>query len=183
MDRGRLRDDGAMQERDAGGGAVAIRPVTPADHAAILAIWNPIFRDSVATFASVEKTPESLAEYIDGRLARGRAFLVAEVAGRVAGFASYDQFRVGDGYVHAMEHTVILGPEARGLGLGRALMTAVEDHARAGGAHVMMAGISGENTGAVAFHSRLGYREVGRVPEVGRKFGRWFDLVLMQKLL
>lgn len=160
-----------------------IRPATAADHPRILAIWNPIFRETLVTFASVEKTPETLAEYIDGRRARGREFFVAAEGETVLGFASYDQFRGGDGYVHAMEHTVILAEDARGRGIGRALMQAVEDHARDRGAHTMVAGISGSNPGAVPFHSAIGYALCGRMPQSGRKFGRWHDLILMQKVL
>jgi len=160
-----------------------IRPATPDDHRAILEIWTPVIRDTTITFASEPKTPESLVAYIDGRRARGREFFVAEVAGAVVGFASYDQFRGGDGYVHAMEHTVILGPGARGQGMGRALMRAVEDHARAAGAHTMVAGVSGENAAGIAFHAAVGYETCGTMPQSGRKFGRWLDLVLMQKIL
>jgi phosphinothricin acetyltransferase len=82
-----------------------------------------------------------------------------------------------------MEHTIQLAPEASGRGHGRALMTAVEDHARAGGAHSMFAGVSGENPEGRAFHARLGYVETAILPQVGWKFGRWMDLVLMQKIL
>ena len=82
-----------------------------------------------------------------------------------------------------MEHTVILSARAQGRGVGRALMSAIEDHARASGVHVMMAGVSAENPDGVAFHKAVGYAQVARIPQVGRKFGRWMDLVLLQKLL
>ncbi len=163
--------------------APLIRPATVDDYDAILAIWNPVFRDTLITFASVEKTPATLSQYVETRRGNGREFFVATVAGKLAGFASYDQFRGGDGYVHAMEHTVILDASARGQGIGRALMAAVEDHARAGGAHTMVAGISGGNPDAVPFHAALGYVPCGRMPQSGRKFGQWHDLILMQKIL
>jgi phosphinothricin acetyltransferase len=82
-----------------------------------------------------------------------------------------------------MEHTIILAPHARGKGAGRALMTAIEDHARAGGAHTLFAGVSGENAEGIAFHTRMGFRPLVTIPEVGHKFGRWLDLVLMMKTL
>jgi phosphinothricin acetyltransferase len=82
-----------------------------------------------------------------------------------------------------MEHTIQLAPGASGRGHGRALMRAVEDHARMGGAHSMFAGVSGENPEGRAFHARLGYAETAVLPAVGWKFGRWMDLVLMQKFL
>jgi phosphinothricin acetyltransferase len=82
-----------------------------------------------------------------------------------------------------MEHTVMLAPSARGRGIGRALMAALEDHARAGGAKSMFAGVSAANPEGRAFHARLGYGEVAVLPAVGFKAGHWLDLVLMQKFL
>ncbi|MCT2538713.1 GNAT family N-acetyltransferase [Sedimentimonas flavescens] len=160
-----------------------IRPAMPADYDAILAFWNPVIRDTAVTFSSEEKTPDSLGAMIALRRDAGQEFLLAEEAGLVLGFATYGQFRGGNGYRHAMEHTIVLAPEARGRGAGRALMNAVEAHARAGGVHIMMAGISAENAAGVAFHAAVGYVEIGRVREAGRKFDRWLDLVLMQKIL
>ncbi len=164
-------------------GSVAIRPATAADVPAVIAFWNPVIRDTTITFSPAEHTPEGLAELIATRQAGGRAFLVAEAAGEILGFASYDQFRKGLGYAHAMEHTIILAPAARGRGVGRVLMAAIEDHARAAGAHIMVAGVSAENAPGVAFHAAVGYVETGRIREAGRKFDRWLDLVLMQKTL
>lgn len=163
--------------------SLQIRPVEDADYDQILAIWGPIVRDTAVTFASVEKTAETLDTYVTARRAAGRAFLVAARGAAILGFATYDQFRGGDGYRFAMEHSVFLGPDARGAGIGRQLMGAIEDHARGAGAHTMMAGISGENPDGVAFHTAIGYAHVGLIPQSGHKFGRWMDLVLMQKIL
>lgn len=160
-----------------------IRPATEADIPALLAIWNPVIRDTMITFSSVQKTPETLAQMIHNRASDGFAFLVAEQSDQIAGFATYAQFRGGDGYARTMEHTVILSPVARGLGIGRALMAAVEDHAAARGAHTIYAGVSAANPEGRAFHAALGYVELAVLPEAGWKFGRWIDLVLMQKKL
>ena len=160
-----------------------IRPARPGDAPAIVAFWNPLIRDTLVTFNPVEKTADEVADSIRAKPAAGHGFFVAEHAGAVLGFASYGQFRAGLGYARAMEHTIILAPAARGLGFGRRLMTAVESDARDRGYHAMMAGISGGNPEGRAFHAALGYAEVGIVPQVGWKFGRYFDLVLMQKLL
>ncbi|MGB3316595.1 MAG: N-acetyltransferase family protein [Albidovulum sp.] len=159
-----------------------VRPFAAQDSDAVLAIWNPIIRDTTVTFSSEERTPDTLAAMIAERRAAGREFIVAEDGG-LLGFASYSQFRGGNGYLHAMEHTIILAPKARGKGAGRALMTAIEDHARAGGAHTLFAGVSGENAEGVAFHGKMGFQTIATIPEVGRKFGRWLDLVLMMKNL
>ena len=160
-----------------------IRQARAEDAGAIAAIWNHIIRDTAATFNAEEKPPSDVAALIVTRQAAGRAFLVAEDAGVVLGFATYDQFRGGVGYRHSMEHTVHILPAAQGRGLGRGLMTALEDHARAADVHVMMAGVSSENPAGRAFHEALGYQLSGTVPQVGRKFGRWMDLWLLHKIL
>jgi len=149
-----------------------IRPATPEDLPEILEFWNPLIRETTVTFSSEEKTLEGLGRMIATRRDAGREFLVAD-----------DQFRGGNGYRHAMEHTIILSEAARGRGVGRALMAAIEAHARRGGAHTMVAGVSAENEAGVSFHLALGYETVGRLPQSGRKFGRWLDLVLLQKIL
>jgi phosphinothricin acetyltransferase len=91
------------------------------------------------TFNAQEKTAEEVAGLISAR----PAFFVALDQGRVAGFATYDQFRSGVGYARTMEQTIQLAPDASGRGHGRALMLAVEDHARAGGEKSIFAGVSG----------------------------------------
>ncbi|NDW31486.1 GNAT family N-acetyltransferase [Salipiger sp. PrR007] len=158
-----------------------IRPATAGDADAVAAIWNPIIDESAATFTNLRKSPEGLqADFA----ARGPAFVVAEEeGGLVLGFATFFQFRGGPGYARTFEHTVILGPAARGRGVGRALMEALMDEARARGAHSLFAGVSGENPAGIAFHAALGFKQIARLPEVGFKFGRWMDLVLMQKFL
>ncbi|CAM3022759.1 phosphinothricin acetyltransferase [Paracoccus aminovorans] len=160
-----------------------IRPAEDRDLSAILAFWNPIIRETTIVFSSEERTPESLGTMISARRAAGREMLVAEDAGEVLGIATYDQFRGGLGYVHAMEHTVMLAPDARGRGVGRALMAAIEDHARARGGHTMVAAVDAANAEGIGFHEAIGYARVGYLPESGRKFGRWLDLVLLQKIL
>lgn len=160
-----------------------IRAATSADATGIAAIWNPVIRDTAITFNSAEKTVADIAALILSRTSDGHAFLVAEDRGRIAGFATYAQFRGGIGYARTMEHTILLAPRAQGRGLGRALLTAIEDHARAAGALSLFAGVSAENPAGRAFHARLGFAEVAILQRVGFKFGRSMDLVLMQKFL
>ena len=160
-----------------------IRPASPADAAGIAEIWNPIIRDTLVTFNAAEKSLPEIAAMVTDRQAAGHGFFVAEAAGGITGFATYAQFRGGIGYAHTMEHTVLLAGQARGRGLGRALMTVIEDHARAGGAQSMFAGVSAANPEGRAFHAALGYAQCAVLPRVGYKFGQWLDLVLMQKFL
>lgn len=160
-----------------------IRPALPDDCPAIAAIWNEIIRTTTITFNPNEKSVAELQALLAQRQADGHGFFVAESEGKVLGFCTYGQFRAGAGYARSMEHSINLAPEARGLGLGRGLLAVAEDHARAGGAHVMVAAITGANSESITFHARLGYEEVGRMPEQGWKFGQYHELVLMQKLL
>lgn len=160
-----------------------IREAVSGDAGAIAAIWNHVIRTTAATFNTVEKSDAEIAAIIAARHAAGRAFVVAEEAGQVLGFATYDQFRGGAGYRHSMEHTVHLATGAAGRGLGRALMATIEAHARAAGVHVMIAGVSSENPQGRAFHAALGYQLTATLPEVGQKFGRKMDLWLMFKFL
>jgi phosphinothricin acetyltransferase len=157
-----------------------LRRAEAGDIPAILDIWNPLIRDTSVTFTTVEKTVQGLADDI---AARGDAFLVAETAGQILGFATYGPFRGGPGYAHTAEHSVILAGDARGRGVGRALMARLGDQAQAQGIHVLIAGVSSENAGAIAFHRAIGFTEAARLPEVGRKFDRWMDLVLLHKRL
>jgi L-amino acid N-acyltransferase len=160
-----------------------IRPATAADAPALAALLNHWIEHTAVTFNPVPKTEADILAMIADKAAAGHAFLVAEDAGRVIGQASYGQFRGGVGYKTCMEHSISLAPGIPRQGLGRALLQAIEDHARAAGAHQMIAGVSGENADGRAFHERLGYRHIATVPEAGFKFGRYMDLVLMQKIL
>lgn len=157
-----------------------IRPARPEDAAGILPIVNHVIRETSITFTSTEKSEDQVRDEI---ASRDGAYFVAEADGRIKGFATYFQFRNGPGYARTMEHSIALSHDAWGQGAGRALMSALCDHAGARGVHSMWAGVSAENPSGVAFHARIGFAEVARLPEVGFKFGRWMDLVLMQKIL
>ena len=163
---------------------MTIRAATQDDAAAIAEIRAAIVADPWITFTPLVMTPADVAREIAGVQAQGHGYLVAlDSAGAVAGFAFYKQFRPGPGYAHTMEHTVHLGKTARRQGLGRALMAALEDHARAAGVHSLIAGVGGANPGALAFHQGLGFQVAGQLRQVGHKRGRWLDLVLMQKII
>jgi len=160
-----------------------IRQATAADAPAIARIWEPVIRETTITFSDEVKSPAAVAALVAERAAAGFPFLLAEAGGEPLGFASYAQFRGGNGYARCMEHTIILAPVARGQGTGRRLMTAIEAHAAARGAHSLWAGVSGENAAGIAFHAALGYAHAATLRETGFKFGRWLDLVLMVKYL
>jgi L-amino acid N-acyltransferase len=160
-----------------------IRPATVADAPALAALLNHWILNTAVTFNPVPKTEADILAMIAGKAATGHAFLVAEHEGHLIGQASYGQFRGGQGYAACMEHSISVLPGTPRKGTGRALLTAIEDHARTNGAHQMIAGVSGENPDGQAFHARMGYAHIATVPQAGFKFGRYMDLVLMQKFL
>lgn len=160
-----------------------IRHATLADAPQVRAIWNTMIIDSLANFSEIEKTPAEVESIIRDRPEQGLAVFVAEDERGLVGFATYAQFRGGHGYRFTMENSIALLPEAKGRGHGRALMQAVEDHARTGGTHSMIAGVSARNPEGLAFHAALGYATIAIVPQSGHKWGEWLDLVLMQKFL
>jgi len=149
----------------------------------ILAIHNEVLQSSTAIYAS---SPSSLSErmhWFEQRVARGYPVLTAHRGHEVLGFASFGDFRSWPGYAFTVEHTVHVAAGHRGAGVGRALMEALLAEGRAAGKHVMVGGIDAENVASIRFHQKLGFREVARMPEVGRKFERWLDLVLVQRFL
>ena len=151
----------------------------PDEAEAICGLVNWVIRDTIVTFNSVEKAPGEILAAMEG----GQPYWVAEAAGKVVGYATYGPFRNGVGYARSKEHSILLLPEAWGRGAGRALIGALCAHAKAAGVHSMFAGVSGENAAGVNFHAAVGFTEVARLREVGWKFDRWHDLVLMQKFL
>ncbi|UWQ96641.1 GNAT family N-acetyltransferase [Rhodobacteraceae bacterium M385] len=148
------------------------------DAAAVLALWNEVISQTTITFTSTPKTAQQIADLI-----ATQPVFIARDGDDTLGFATYSQFRGGDGYRLTQEHAIYLTQAARGRGMGRALLATVEDHARAAGNHSLIAGISGENTGGLRFHQAMGFEKVGQIPQAGHKFGRFLDLILMVKLL
>lgn len=152
-----------------------VRLAEAADLPAVAEIWNDVIRNTLQTFTTAEKTVEGLATL--------EPIFVAEADGEIVGFAVYFPFRSGPGYVRTIEHSIYLSPAAQGRGVGRALMAALEDHARKAGYHVLISGMSAANPGGIAFHEKIGFEVVGRLSEVGYKNGQYIDLVLAQKIL
>ncbi len=160
-----------------------IRDAAADDAAGVADIWRPVVEETLATFSTHVRTPEEVAWLIGETRAGGRAFLVEEDAAGIAGFAYYFQLRGGPGYSRTMEHTIHVSARARGAGVGRRLMAALEGRARDGGAHSLWAGVSGANPGGVAFHEAVGFVKVAELPRVGWKRGRLLDLILLMKVL
>lgn len=151
--------------------------------AGVLAIYNHAVEHSTAIWNDAIVDFDNRLNWWRGRVEAGFPVLVSVADGEVLGYGSYGPFRAFDGYRHTIEHSVYVAAGARRRGVASAILTALENRARAAGLHVMLGGIAADNEASLRLHERLGFKETGRLPEVGRKFGRWLDLVFVQKVL
>ena len=161
-----------------------IRPATAADLPGILDIYNHAVLHTTASYDLEPVSLRSRQDWFAARQKAGFPVLVAEGAsGEVLGFASYGTFREKPGYNGTVEHSVYIRDGQRGAGLGLALMERLIAEARAQNLHVMLGSVDADNAGSITFHERLGFRQVAHFHQVGRKFGRWLDMVFMELLL
>jgi L-amino acid N-acyltransferase len=162
---------------------VEIARATDDDLEGITAIYNDVIATSTAVFSTTPVTVEERGAWLAERRARGFPVLVARDCGAVLGFGSFGDFRPWPGYRTTVEHTVHVAADARRRGAGTRLVAALIEEARALGMHAMIAGVVSTNEASLALHRRLGFVEVGRLPEIARKFDTWLELVLLQLTL
>ncbi|MFS2154606.1 N-acetyltransferase family protein [Rhizobium sp. Rhizsp42] len=160
--------------------ATLIRDATEADLAAIRDIYNHAVEHTTAIWNETVVDLDNRREWFAMRRARGFPVLVAEREGRIAGYASYGDWRAFEGFRHTVEHSVYVEKDHQGAGIGKQLMTALIKRAGENGIHVMIAGIEAGNQASIALHEKLGFRNGGTFHEVGIKFGRWLDLTFME---
>jgi phosphinothricin acetyltransferase len=130
----------------------------------------------------VPRTLDEQVQWLDEH-SGGHPALVAERAGAVVGFGSLSPFRSRPAYATTVEDSVYLLEEHQGLGIGRQLLDELIRLAAAHGFHAVIARITGENEASIGLHAACGFELVGTEREVGRKFGRWLDVVEMQRML
>ena len=159
-----------------------VREATAADQRTILDIYNHAVLHSTATFDLEPRTWDEQQQWAEEHSPPCRA-LVAVVGETVAGWGSLSAFRPRPGYRFTAEDSVYVHEEFRGRGIAAALLERLIEAARRGGFHSIMALIDGDNEVSVQLHERFGFRHVGRFAEVGFKFGRWLDVVHMQRML
>jgi phosphinothricin acetyltransferase len=162
---------------------VIVRPASEADLPAILAIYNDAILKTTAIWREEPFDLEDRREWFKGRESAGYPVLLAEDDASVVGFGSFGDFRTYNGYRFSVEHSVYTAEGARRRGVAGALVSALIERARDLGKHVIIGGIVADNHASLALHAKLGFTETARMPEVGFKFGRWLDLVLVQKRL
>ena len=160
-----------------------IRVAGEDDLEAITAIYNDAILTTTASWDDEIVTVDNRRAWLAEHGTEPNVTLVAEVDGEVVGFAGYGRYREKAGYDLTVEHSVYLAPAARGLGLGTRLLTELVAAATERGIHVMIGGLSADNETSLRLHRRLGFVETARMPQVGMKFGRWLDLVFVQRIL
>jgi phosphinothricin acetyltransferase len=163
---------------------VTVRLAQLADAAAIREIYNLEVTSATSTFDLV---PRSLDEQREWLRARSGAFAaivaVDHEAGEVVGFASLSPYKERAAYRTTVEDSVYVRRDRMGRGIGKVLLRRLIEIARASGFHTVMARIEASGQGSRALHASCGFQVVGTEREVGRKFNRWLDVVVMQHLL
>ncbi len=163
--------------------AIEIRDAREGDLPAVLAIHNHVIATSTANFSYHAVDLDDRRAFLRDRQARGFPFLAAVEGDTLVGYASFGPFRPHDGFVGTVEHSIYVAPEHQRRGVGALLLPALIDRARTSGKHVMVGGLDAANTASIGLHERFGFVRVGVMPEVGFKFGRYLDLLWMQKTL
>ena len=164
--------------------APVVREATAADIPAIAALYADEVVHGVATYEYEVPAPAEMRRRWRHLVERGFPYLVAGLEGRFAGYAYAGPYRGRIGYQWTVEDTVYVHPDLHGRGVGRALLGELIERCTAIGFRQMVAVIGdGDNRASVELHARLGFRTVGVFPGLGRKHGRWLDLVQMQRAL
>ena len=162
---------------------VNIRNAALTDVPGILRIFNEAIRHTTAVYDDRPRSLEMQKAWFEKKRSDFMPVIVAVNEGEVVGFGTYGIFRPLDGYRYSVEHSVYVLKEFRGKGIGKMLLTELISLAQKEGYHTIVAGIDTENTASIAFHEAFGFKEVGRLQEVGYKFERWLDLIFMQLML
>lgn len=157
-----------------------IRFATENDLDAILEINNFEILHSTVNYDYNPKTKEFQENWFQEKFKAGFPVIVASIDKDVLGFATYGSFRPKPAYQFTIEHSIYLHHKARGKGVGKQLMQELILLAKKKGYHAMVGGIDSSNLKSLEFHKKLGFQEIGRFKEVGRKFDKWLDLIFVQ---
>jgi phosphinothricin acetyltransferase len=172
-----------MESLESSGEGLSIADLRECDLPAALAIYNDVIATTTAVYSETPVTADYWDRWFAERRSRGFPILGAYRDGELIGFGSFGEFRPWPCYETTVEHSVHVRADRRRYGAGRRLVRSLIDRAADAGKHVMIAGIDAENQSSVALHAKLGFAEVGRLPAVARKFGRWLDLVYLHRKL
>lgn len=164
--------------------SLEIRPAAAADLPSIAEIYEHAVRFGTATFELVPPDLAEMTRRFDALTADGFPYLVAALDGRVVGYAYAAAYRPRPAYRFTVENSVYLQPAIQRRGIGQKLLQRLIAECEARGFRQMIAVIGDSaNAASVGVHSRCGFQMIGTHPNVGFKFGRWLDTVMMQRVL
>jgi phosphinothricin acetyltransferase len=163
--------------------ATIVRYAAPEDLPALTAIYNHYVVNTATTFDIEPLAVEQRAEWFSHYASSGRhRLLVAERDGEVAGYCSTSQFRTKRAYDTTVEMTVLCAPQWIGHRIGHALYNRIFDELRGEDIHAFIASITLPNRGSIELHERFGFTSTATFHDVGRKFGRYHDVVWMERI-
>lgn len=158
-----------------------LRDATRADLPAIDAMYDHYVCTSTCTLQLEPAPPEERQAWFEAQLAAKLPVLIAERDGAPVGWGALGKFQPRPGYRFTLEDSIYVHPDCRSEGVGRALLGELLRRAPLLGAHSVIAKISGDQPKSLKLHAEFGFVEVGRLTEVGFKFDRWLDVVLLQR--
>ena len=163
--------------------AVSLRAAQESDAQAVAEIYNYEVENTTATFDLVRRTIDAQREWLAARTGAFSAIVAHHAEHGVIGFAALSTYRDRAGYRTTVENSVYVRRDHQRRGVGRLLLGSLVELARDSGFHTIIARIDSQSHGSLALHRSLGFTEIGVEREIGRKFGRWLDSVIMQKML
>ena len=163
--------------------SVRIRLAQAGDAEAIRTIYNLEVTTATSTFDLVTRSLADQEAWLAARAGAFAAIVAEDATGAVVGFASLSPYKERAAYRTTVEDSVYVARDHGGLGIGTALLSHLVDIARSSGFHAVMARIEASGAASRALHARCGFELVGIEREVGRKFGKWLDVAVMQLLL
>lgn len=163
---------------------MTIRPATHPDLPGILEIYNDAVLNTTATYDYEPRTLEHRTQWLEERQReRYPVFVAVDGAGRVVGWSALNPFHARFGYRFTAENSVYVAADRRGQGLGKLLLAPLLDGAKDRGLHAIIAAIDAENEASIRLHARFAFERVGHFKQTGFKFGRWLDVVYMERLI
>jgi len=160
-----------------------IRSATHRDLDTILEMYNDAIAHSTAVYEYEPFSQDYIQHWFNEKLKNDHPILVAEENSNVVGFSTFGPFRTRAAYKTTAEHSVYVKKTSQGQGIGKRLVLAIIEEAKKRKVHALIGGIDSTNEESIAFHEKLGFVQVGKLPEVAFKFDKWLDLVFVQKIL
>jgi phosphinothricin acetyltransferase len=161
-----------------------VRPAVRGDCAGILEIYNDAVLKTTATYDYEVSTLAQREAWFDDHAATDYpVFVAVDDAGRVVGWSALNRFRERVGYRFTTENSVYVAEAVRGRGIGRLLLPPLIEAAQARGLRAIIAGIDAENDVSIRLHAKFGFEKVAHLRQVGFKFGRWLDVIYLERLM